>query len=100
MTLLRGLGVEELSKPELTGEWEHKLAQIEHGQLGRKEFMDQIAEMTHHVVKKTKKRSARKRAGRSREPSFSRSARTTRTGSSSSTSATTTRTQGSSWTFR
>jgi DNA topoisomerase-3 len=33
MTLLRGLGVEELSKPELTGEWEYKLAQMEHGKL-------------------------------------------------------------------
>ena len=54
MTLLRGLGVEELSKPELTGEWEYKLAQIEHGELGRKEFMGQIAEMTHHIVKKAK----------------------------------------------
>jgi DNA topoisomerase-3 len=31
MTLLRGLQVEELSKPELTGEWEYKLAQMEHG---------------------------------------------------------------------
>ena len=54
MTLLRGLGVEELSKPELTGEWEYKLAQIEHGDLGRKEFMDQIAQMTQHIVKKAK----------------------------------------------
>ena len=44
MTLLRGLGVEELSKPELTGEWEFKLAQIEHGKLERDEFMRQIAD--------------------------------------------------------
>ncbi len=35
MTLLRGLGVEELSKAELTGEWEYKLAQMEHGKLSR-----------------------------------------------------------------
>jgi DNA topoisomerase III len=54
MTLLRGLGVEELSKPELTGEWEYKLAQIEHGKLERQEFMGQIAEMTHHIVRKAK----------------------------------------------
>ena len=32
MTLLRGLGVQELSKAELTGEWEYKLSQMEHGQ--------------------------------------------------------------------
>ena len=54
MTLLRGLGVEELSKPELTGEWEYKLAQMEHGKLSREEFMREIAEMTEHIVKKAK----------------------------------------------
>ncbi len=54
MTLLRGLGVEELSKPELTGEWEYKLAQMEHGKLSREDFMREIAEMTKHIVKKAK----------------------------------------------
>jgi DNA topoisomerase-3 len=54
MTLLRGLGVEELSKPELTGEWEYKLSQMEHGKLSRDEFMREIAEMTEHIVKKAK----------------------------------------------
>ncbi len=54
MTLLRGLGVEELSKPELTGEWEYKLAQMEHGKLSRDAFMREIAEMTRHIVKKAK----------------------------------------------
>ena len=46
MTLLRGLDVEELSKAELTGEWEHKLAQMEHGKLSRETFMAEIAAMT------------------------------------------------------
>ncbi|MDM0014152.1 DNA topoisomerase III [Variovorax sp. J22P168] len=54
MTLLRGLGVEELSKAELTGEWEYKLAQMEHGKLSREAFMREIAEMTEHIVKKAK----------------------------------------------
>jgi DNA topoisomerase-3 len=54
MTLLRGLGVEELSKPELTGEWEFKLAQMEHGKLSREAFMREIGEMTKHIVKKAK----------------------------------------------
>ncbi|AEG94868.1 DNA topoisomerase III [Ramlibacter tataouinensis] len=54
MTLLRGLGVEELSRPELTGEWEYKLAQMERGQLSRDAFMQEIAEMTKHIVKKAK----------------------------------------------
>ena len=54
MTLLRGLGVEELSKPELTGEWEYKLARMEHGQLSRETFMSEIAAMTERMVKKAK----------------------------------------------
>ncbi len=54
MTLLRGLGVEELSRPELTGEWEYKLAQMEHGKLSREAFMLEIAEMTKHIVQKAK----------------------------------------------
>ena len=54
MTLLRGLGIEELSKPELTGEWEHKLSLIEQGKLSRASFMKDIALMTEHIVKKAK----------------------------------------------
>ena len=54
MTLLRGLGVEELSKPELTGEWEYKLSQMEQGKLSRDAFMQQIAAMTERMVKKAK----------------------------------------------
>ncbi len=54
MTLLRGLGVEELSKAELTGEWEYKLAQMEKGTLSRDAFMREIAAMTEHIVKKAK----------------------------------------------
>ncbi|MDB5954951.1 DNA topoisomerase III [Ramlibacter sp.] len=54
MTLLRGLGVEELSKPELTGEWEYKLAQMEHGKLSRDQFMLEIADMTKRIVMKAK----------------------------------------------
>ena len=54
MTLLRGLQVEELSKPELTGNWEYKLAQIEHGKLSRAAFMQDIAAMTERIVRKAK----------------------------------------------
>jgi len=54
MTLLRGLGVEELSKAELTGEWEYKLSQMEHGKLSRDAFMLEIADMTARMVKKAK----------------------------------------------
>ena len=54
MTLLRGLDVQELSKAELTGEWEHKLAQMERGQLSRAAFMADIASMTERLVNKAK----------------------------------------------
>lgn len=54
MTLLRGLGVEELSRADLTGEWEHKLAQMEHGKLSRETFMAEIAAMTKNLVAKAK----------------------------------------------
>jgi len=54
MTLLTGLDVAELTSPELTGEWEHKLKQIEQGQLARDAFMREIAQMTQVIVKRAK----------------------------------------------
>ena len=54
LTLLRGLGVSELTMPELTGGWEHKLALMERGQLDRDEFMQEIAEMARQVVERAK----------------------------------------------
>jgi DNA topoisomerase III len=54
MTLLHGLGVPELFSPELTAEWEFKLAQMEHGKLGRDEFMREIVAMTEHIVGQAK----------------------------------------------
>ncbi len=57
MTLLRGLGVSELTSPELTGEWEYKLSQIEKGNISRDEFMREIAQMTQIIVKRAKEYS-------------------------------------------
>lgn len=54
MTLLRGLGVEELTQPELTGNWEHQLALMEKGQIDRNSFMQEIAQMTQRIVKRAK----------------------------------------------
>ncbi len=54
MTLLRGLGVDELTAPELTGEWEYKLSQMERGKISREEFMREIAQMTQIIVKRAK----------------------------------------------
>ncbi len=54
MTLLRGLGVEELTQPELTGNWEFRLAEMEKGRLEREKFMADIAQMAERIVKKAK----------------------------------------------
>ena len=54
ITLLRGLKVPELTSPELTGDWEFKLRQIEQGKLERNSFMEEIAVMTRHMVEQAK----------------------------------------------
>jgi DNA topoisomerase-3 len=54
MTLLRGLDIDDLTKPELTGDWEFKLAEMEHGRLKREAFMREIAQMAQRIVKKAK----------------------------------------------
>jgi DNA topoisomerase-3 len=54
MTLLRGLAIEDLTKPDLTGNWEHQLSEMENGRLSRDEFMAEIAKMAERIVKKAK----------------------------------------------
>ncbi len=54
ITLLHGLGVPELFSPELTADWEFKLAQMEHGKLPREAFMREIVAMTKHIVAQAK----------------------------------------------
>src|SRR2546423_2037 len=54
ITLLRGIGVSALCSPEMTGEWEHKLKQIQQGEMKRKEFMAQIKDFTREIVEQAK----------------------------------------------
>ena len=54
ITLLRGLEIPELSSPELTGDWEFRLKQMERGELGRVEFMSEIELMTRKIIEKVK----------------------------------------------
>src|SRR5689334_21528097 len=54
MTLLRVMGVEDLTKPELTGQWEYELAEMEKGRLEREAFMREIASMAERIVRKAK----------------------------------------------
>ena len=48
------IGIEALSSPELTGQWEYKLRQMEHNQLDRSSFMRDIRNLTTDVVEKTR----------------------------------------------
>jgi DNA topoisomerase-3 len=54
ITLLRDLHAEALTKPELTGDWEFRLRQMERGQLSRAEFMQQITGLTRDLVEKVR----------------------------------------------
>ncbi len=51
---LRHFGIEELRSPELTGDWEFKLKQMEKGKLGREEFMEHITSLTQELVQRIK----------------------------------------------
>jgi DNA topoisomerase-3 len=51
---LRHFGIEELRSPELTGDWEFKLKQMERGKLGREEFMEHITSLTQELVHRIK----------------------------------------------
>ena len=55
--LLQFLGAvkaEELTKPDLTGNWEYKLRQMEHGKFTRDKFMAEIAATTKGIVERVK----------------------------------------------
>ncbi len=51
---LKHFGIDELTSPELTGDWEYKLKQMEQGRLGRGEFMDHITSLTRELVERIK----------------------------------------------
>jgi DNA topoisomerase-3 len=51
---LEQLRVDEIRSPELTGEWEFKLREMEQGRLKRDEFMGHITEQTAEMVERIK----------------------------------------------
>jgi DNA topoisomerase-3 len=51
---LKQFGIDELTSPELTGDWEYKLKQMERGALARGEFMDHINSLTNELVDRIK----------------------------------------------
>ncbi|MGH8640455.1 MAG: DNA topoisomerase III [Burkholderiales bacterium] len=52
---LHHFGVTEITSPELTGDWEYKLKQMESGKLQREVFMDHIEQVTRDLVERIKK---------------------------------------------
>ncbi|MDR2000240.1 MAG: DNA topoisomerase III [Zoogloeaceae bacterium] len=52
---LEKLGIDEIRSPELTGLWEWKLKEMEHGRLKRDEFMHHIVGQTQVMVERIKK---------------------------------------------
>jgi DNA topoisomerase-3 len=51
--LLDEIGIESLSSPEMTGEWEFKLKEMEQGRLDRGSFMQEIRQLTEKIVSLT-----------------------------------------------
>ncbi|MEM6912040.1 MAG: DNA topoisomerase III [Verrucomicrobiota bacterium] len=51
------LQIDILASPEMTGEWEMKLKQMERGQVSRQAFMQEIRELTETIVTHAKKQT-------------------------------------------
>ncbi len=52
--LLKKIKLQTLTSPELTGEWEYKLKQMEQGRLDRPSFMEGIKHLTGEIVERIK----------------------------------------------
>ncbi len=54
LEFLVAVKAEALTKPDMTGQWEHKLRLMEHNKYPRPKFMDEIVEVTKGIVDRTK----------------------------------------------
>ena len=54
LQFLTAVKAEGLTKPDMTGEWEYKLRQIEHGKFSRDEFMQEIIKETQRIIERVK----------------------------------------------
>ncbi len=54
ITLVNEMAIDALASPQMTGDWEYKLRQMEHGELGRDAFMAEIKRYTQEIVAKAK----------------------------------------------
>ncbi|SFB39499.1 DNA topoisomerase-3 [Cohnella sp. OV330] len=71
--LIRGAGVELLASPEMTGQWERRLAEISRGQASADVFMANVQKFTRLIVDKVRvQRPATKEAFAKPEPAAGR----------------------------
>ncbi len=54
INFIEAVGVEQLTSPRMTGNWEFQLREVERGHLSRDDFMKGIVDMTRDLVDKTK----------------------------------------------
>jgi DNA topoisomerase III len=54
LSLISAMGIEDLKSPELTGEWEKKLGDMEKSLISKEEFIDKIKTLTISIVDKIK----------------------------------------------
>jgi DNA topoisomerase III len=54
LEFLAAVKADALTRPDMTGEWEYKLRQMEHGGFDRERFMAEIVEVTKGIVERTK----------------------------------------------
>ncbi|MFD0673754.1 DNA topoisomerase 3 [Cohnella sp. GCM10027633] len=67
--LIRGAGVELLTSPEMTGQWERRLNEISRGQASADTFMENVKKFTRLIIAKVNdQRPAQKNAFASAEP--------------------------------
>ena len=54
LEFLSAVHADDLTLPDMTGEWEYKLRQMQHGKFPRRQFMSEIVEVTKGIVERTK----------------------------------------------
>lgn len=54
LEFLAAVGADALTKPDMTGQWEYKLRQMEQGKYAREQFMAEIVDVTKGIVERTK----------------------------------------------
>ena len=55
--LLRVIGVQVLTSPDITGEWEHKLVLMQKGRYSRQAFMAEVAQVTQRMIEQVRARA-------------------------------------------